>query len=415
MLAPFIALVLTAGELQADFAASDIPIVDHPPCDQIDGYDTRGAARREALQDAARLACRTGPPITPQEASDLLGSERFAFRADLDAGELVVAARPRQGAPGRSYGALSGPLDRVGDGIYATRFKLSHLNEAMLSFYLPPHLQSGSEPSTVERLHWRGPDAPSLAIITPELEGRIEYVTLYSDALRETRRLAIYTPPQHDRDAGGYPAVVIADGSEVEHLGYRIETYIAEGRIKPLVLIGLVSGAEGIVEEVEEPSHIIRNSDYLPGVVGPVERFEQHLTFAADEVLSFARDEYGVSKYRQDIAVNGRSSGGGFAFHAVMRRSDVFANALVHSPRATVPQDTPPAGPTSARFHIVAGRYETGFLSSARLADTELRAAGYDVRLTELSAGHTPEITEVTLAADLEGLFPGPAARSGSN
>jgi hypothetical protein len=121
MLAPIIAVVLAAGEIPADFADSDIRIVDHPPCELIDGYDTRGLTHREALQDAARLACRVGPPVTPQEASDLLGSERFAIRADLDAGEVLVAARPRDGAPGQSYGALSGPLDRVGEGIYTPR------------------------------------------------------------------------------------------------------------------------------------------------------------------------------------------------------------------------------------------------------------------------------------------------------
>jgi enterochelin esterase-like enzyme len=220
-------------------------------------------------------------------------------------------------------------------------------------------------------------------------------VTLYSEALNETRRLVIYTPPGHDPDAGDYPVLLVADGGKVSYYGRQIDVWIAQGRIAPMIMIGLVSGREGIVEETEDGVDY-RNADYLPDFLEPRERFDRHLTFAAQEVLAFARERYGVSTDRNKVGVNGRSSGGGFAYHAGVRRPDVFGHALVHSPGATVPGDPPPASDAAARFHIVAGRYETSFVASARRAAAALEARGYQVELTELSAGHTMEVTQVT-------------------
>ena len=133
--------------------------------------------------------------------------------------------------------------------------------------------------------------------------------------------------------------------------------------------------------------------------------------FAAEEAIDWAAETFAVSRDRADLAVYGRSSGGGFAYHAGLRRPDVFAHALVHSPGATVPGDIPPPGEASAAFHIVAGRYEISFMTSARLAHQGLQVAGYETTLTELSAGHTMEITAVTLADRLMETFPGPASR----
>jgi enterochelin esterase-like enzyme len=164
------------------------------------------------------------------------------------------------------------------------------------------------------------------------------------------------------------------------------------------------------VEDRSELTADIRNLDYLPEFFEPHARFNQHLTFAAEEAVWFAQARYGVSTDRADLAVYGRSSGGGFAYHAGLRRPDVFSHAIVHSPGATVPRDPPAAGEAAAQFHIAAGRYEPGFLSSARLAQAALTEQGYGSSLLELSAGHTQEITDATLIDTLIEIFPGAAA-----
>jgi enterochelin esterase-like enzyme len=402
-------LVSALANLAAGAGIEDeISWVGQPPCIRVDRYEPTGDPLRDAAVTAARMACRTGTPVSRAEAEALLGTNRFAFEVDLDADKVLVAARPSSGGSGRSFGALNADLDEISSGLYATRFRLAHLDEAMLTFYLPPFLQSDASLGEFQTQSWRGPNAPLMSIITPDADGQIEETTLYSEALGETRRLVIYTPPGHDPARMDYPALIVADGGKVHYYGRQIDAWISQGRIAPVVMIGLVSGREGIVEDTEDGVDY-RNADYLPDFLEPRERFDRHLTFAADEVLAFARERYGVSHDRTKIAVNGRSSGGGFAYHAGLRRPDVFGHALVHSPGATVPGDPPPASGASAHFLIVAGRYETSFMASARRAQAALDALGYEVELTELSAGHTMEITEVTLAPTLARLFPGDA------
>ena len=403
---------IVAAAVQVAGAPERGELYDYPACARVDGLEPTGDERYDMLADVARGACRTGRTINAEEAEALLGERRFAFHADAETGLITVAARPTQGV-GQAFGALNADLDEIAPGLFATEFRLARLAEAMLTFYLPPMLHSAADGSGEDfrQQYWRGPDAPALRIIAPEPQGALSDHELFSQALGETRRIAVYTPPGHDPDAGPYPAVVVADGGKVEYYGRQLDPLIASGQLAPLVLIGLRSGQDGIVGAREESSSDLRNGDYLPEFSRLPGRFEPHLVFAAEEAIDWAAETFAVSRDRADLAVYGRSSGGGFAYHAGLRRPDVFAHALVHSPGATVPGDIPPPGEASAAFHIVAGRYEISFMTSARLAHQGLQVAGYETTLTELSAGHTMEITAVTLADRLMETFPGPASR----
>lgn len=136
MLASTIALMLTAGAIQADFAASDIRIVDHPPCKLIDTHNTRDVAHRAALQEASRLACRVGPPVTSQEATALLSSERFAFRVDLEAGGDLVAGRYETGFLA-SARRVESALSALGYEVRLTEFSAGHTMEIPQSTLAP--------------------------------------------------------------------------------------------------------------------------------------------------------------------------------------------------------------------------------------------------------------------------------------
>jgi enterochelin esterase-like enzyme len=355
------------------------------------------------------LACRTGRPINATEAEALLGARRFAFDADVSTGLVTVAARPAEGGPGAASGALNADLDEIGAGLYASEFRLAGLEEGMLTFYLRSHLHSAADGSDDQfrMQHWRGPSAPTMRIIEPEPAGALSDHEVFSQALGETRRIAVYLPPGHDPGAGPYPAVIVADGGKVEYYGRQLDPLITSGRLAPIVLIGLRAGQAGIVEPKEASNSDLRNADYLPEFSRLPGRFEPHLVFAAEETIAWAASEFAISTDPADLAVNGRSSGGGFAYHAGLRRPDVFGHALVHSPGWSVPGDIPPPGEAQARFYIVAGRYESGFLRAARLAHGALSDAGYETSLTELSAGHTMEITQTTIADQLMAIFPG--------
>ncbi|OAB55825.1 hypothetical protein AY599_24130 [Leptolyngbya valderiana BDU 20041] len=388
-------------------------LVNHPPCAVVDDLQPVGDAHYDTLASAAREACRTGRRINAEEAEALLETRRFGFRADPDAGLITIAARPAGGAEGQAYGALNAPLDPIGDGLYASEFRLAALNAGMLTFYLAPELHSAADGSeeAFRMQHWRGPDAPVQRIVAPEPAGALSDHTLVSDALGETRRLVVYTPPGHDPGAGPYPVVYVADGGKVEYYGRQLDPLIAAGRLAPLILVGLRSGHDGIVDPPEGySSGNLRNADYTPDFPHGPPRFDKHLSFVTDEVVPWAADTFGAARDPGRVVVNGRSGGGAFAYNAGLRRPDVFGHAFVDSPAMGAPAEIPDTGEARATFHFVAGRYETGFISRARRAHRALSAAGHTSTLTELSAGHTMQITQVTLADRLMDLFPGAAA-----
>lgn len=405
ILVTVIAALATAGDAEAEPAN----LFGHPPCSVVDAHAYGSDPDRDVLAQVAAQSCRLDPPQRA-DALALLAGERFAFHADPAAGRVTIAARPRGGGAGRAHGGLNVDLDDLGAGVYASRFRLARLGEAMLSFYVTPDLQSGAPGAAeaVQIVHWRGPNAPALPIAAPDPLGAVETRTLHSESLQETRRLVIYTPPGHDPAGGPYPVVLMADGGDVHHYGRMLDPHIASGRLAPILLVGLVSGQDGIVEDRSEVSDDLRNVDYLPDFLEPYDRFPAHLVFAAEEATAYAREHFAASAARHETVVYGRSSGGGFAYHAALRRPDVFGAALAHSPGATVPGEPPAAGVEAAEFHIAAGLYEPGFLYAARNAEIALRGQGYDVALTELAAGHTQEISTATLIDTLSDLFPGP-------
>ena len=407
-------ILLLASALQqgAERAPDASTLINYPPCALVERVKPTGEAGYDALLQLARGACRTGRPINAAEAEALLGERRFAFRAEPERGLLTVAARPAGETPGRAHGALNAALDAIGAGLYASEFRLAELQAGMLTFYLTPELHSAAdgEDGAFRMQYWRGPEAPAMRIIAPEPAGTLAEHELYSQALGETRRLIVYTPPGHDPAAGPYPSVFVADGGKVAYYARQLDPLIVSGRLAPLVMIGLRSGHDGIVDPPEEHSSSdLRNADYTPDFPHGPPRFADHMVFAADEAPSWAAETFNISRDPAMTAVNGRSGGGTFAYQAGLRRPDVFGHALVHSPALGTPDEIPDTR-FRAMFHFVSGRYEPGFARRARWAAEELEAAGYETTLLELSAGHTMEITQVTLADRLMAIFPGPGA-----
>ncbi|MBI3438983.1 MAG: hypothetical protein HY054_10145 [Proteobacteria bacterium] len=151
--------------------------------------------------------------------------------------------------------------------------------------------------------------------------------TLRSDALHETRRINIYLPPNYV-NGRHYPAVFMADGENVDGYAALAEQLVRQHRMRPVVIVGAVSGQSGIVED-RAALHIddLRHADYLPNHPGAGDRFERHLRFFCHELTAYARRTYGVSSRRRDRAVTGASDGGVFALEAGLRCGNQFATA----------------------------------------------------------------------------------------
>lgn len=376
----------------------------YPACSLLEAAQPGEELTRQKI-DAGLQACALPmDDITPNDAARVLGDDRFAFEADPETGVLTLYARPHDINARLRLSGLSVEMTPISDTLASGRFRLADMSSAMLTFYLPPNL---AENGRFQIETWRGPDAPPQRMRVETLEGRIDQVELYSEALGETRRLEIYTPPDFDPAAGSYPAIFMADGGETAYFAYLIETGIQTGELEPLVIIGLVSGERGIVEEID-PTVDWRSADYLPGSYEAEPRFEQHMSFVTDEVAPWAVEHYAISEDPARRLVMGHSNGGVFAFNAGYRRPDQFGWAFPFSP-GWVGMDTLDFEmEEQARFRFGVGRYEPYFHVSAQNRHALLIERGYDSELAVFSAGHTDDIRNAVLIDWLGEVFPGP-------
>jgi enterochelin esterase-like enzyme len=377
---------------------------DYPACSLLETAQPSRDLTRQKI-DAGLQACALPmDDITPDSAARVLGESRFAFEAESESGVLTLYARPHDMNARLRLSGLSVELTPITDTIAAGRFRLLHMNSAMLTFYLPPNL---AENGRFQIVTWRGPDAPPLRMRVETLEGRMDQAELYSEALSETRRLEIYTPPGFDPAAGPYPAIFMADGGETAYFAHLIETGIQSGELEPLVVIGLVSGHWGIVDEID-PTVDWRSADYLPGWYGAEPRFEQHMRFVTETVAPWATHHYAISEDPARRLVMGHSNGGVFALHAGYRHPDQFGWAFPFSPGRVALDTLDFETEEQARFRFGVGRYEPRFHVSARNSHALLKERGYDSEFSDFSAGHTDDIRNAVLIDWLGEVFPGP-------
>lgn len=361
--------------------------------------------------DAVRDACSLpADDVTLAEAKALLGGKPVALEAK---DETLTLFQVSDGQPPFTCCSLQ-DLDwrNLGDDrTWVSRLHLKALQSGMLmQFAAPP----GPESADGNLLKWRGPDARPAPVPKPDLDGTLTEHELYSPQLGETRRLFVYqpaSPPAHEP----LPVLVLADGEELPFWARIVEPLIDSGKISPVLIVGLVSGQQGIVEDRSDLGSDIRNVDYLPSDLDghPPSRFDAHLAFVIETVLPWAQTHFSASTDRQQRVVAGMSSGGGFALNAGFRQPDIFAHAWPMSPGSDG-IDAPPPAPSgeTAAFRISAGYYEPGFLRSAKFSAENLSAAGYRIETHWYPAGHMQDQWELALPDNLEAVFPGPASAS---
>lgn len=396
-------MTIIAAMAASLLAVSDAPPIEwlnYPYCAAADAFDPGDDADLTLRREIALDACRLPLDLEPADIEAMLGEEDFAFEIEGD--ELVVARRGLAGL----QGALGGQLDEVDglEAVFANRFRLAQLNEALLTFYVIPEGATQITPDMMPG--WEGPDAPPKAVVENdgEIEGELIATELWSEALGETRRLHVYLPPGHEPGTS-YPSVFFADGGVVNYFARLIEPRIVDGSLPPMVLVGAESGQQGIVEDRSDIERDLRNADYLPGGIRGVNRFDAHLIFFADELVEHAIAHWGVNPDPTLRGVYGRSSGGAFSLQAGFRRPDRFGHAFSMSTGRGRIDQADAAPDNAARFYFAAGSYESTFVYNARRSAATLEAAGYDVRLETLSAGHTQEIDEAMLIPFLRDAF----------
>ena len=298
----------------------------------------------------------------------------------------------------------------LGDGrTFAARFHLKNLQSGLLKLTEKPLDQPLTDDDFII---WRGPDAPGEPIIKPDLAGTLSDHTLYSPELGETRKLIIYQPPQGEE--GPLPTLYLADGDSLHFLARIIEPLIDSGDIAPILIVGMPSGQEGIVEDRSELGGYIRSLDYLPADIPgePPSRFEAYLSYMADTLVPWVEKEFSAAQDPRMRAISGSSNGGDLSLNTGYRRPDVFGHAWPMSAgagkldTAVLPQGE------AATFRLSAGYYEPYFMSTTEASAKALRAAGYSVDAHWYAAGHMSDQWVHRLLENLKAVFPGPSARA---
>ena len=356
--------------LVATFADWRLTLADNSPCELVDWLAAQPA---EARPPDMRLpnTCALGiDDLTPEAARDLLGERAMFGRIDGDTVTVVTRSSDNQV---RLCCSIQGEFDRVGDSEYwATRRRLPAADQAML--FLVNTADRTSQPIFV-----RGPLAPpEPALARFPLQGQQLDHEFVSAALGETRLLRVYLPPGWTKDKR-WSALFMTDGNAPVYAPM-VEQMILDGAIPPTVIVSAESGR--VTEQGD-----MRSAEYIKGR----DRFERHMAFFAGELVSYARDEFGVSPDRNEVAVAGASNGGVFALWAGLLHPEIFGDAIAMSPGIVQISAEDLVHVPRARFHVSGGLYETGFYRGAQTAERALSQAGFEVTARYPAAGHAQD------------------------
>lgn len=380
----------------------------YPLCEAVEAHvpapDNLEARQRSIALEACQL------PTDMISVSDVdagLDGRPLALVPDLEQGALTILARHDDDASLGVLGTFRMPLTEIEAGRYAARLRLADMDTALMTVFL----NADSPTIVTDPVVWRGPSAPELAPRLTALKGRVEHHEVLSEAHGETRRIHVYLPPRHDLAAGPYPVVFMADGAETAHFAHQVEAAIEAGDLAPLIIVGVLSGPAGVVEDMSDFPTDLRAADYLTGWYEGEPRAQEHQRFFADELTRWASEHFGASTQREERAVLGFSNGASFARDAGYRRGDKFGWVMAYSPGRGPIRSVEAIDHPRARFRFAAGRYEPGFLLSSELTHNALSEAGYDSRLTLFTTGHTRDVRDVVLADWLGEAFPGPSDR----
>lgn len=151
--------------------------------------------------------------------------------------------------------------------------------------------------------------------------------TLESTALKETRRINVYTPPGYD--AAGktrYPVLYMPDGGEQEdfpHVATDVDTAIRAGELRPLIVVGIENTERR--RDMTGPTAVDEDRKIAPHVGGSA----AFRGFIRDELMPQVRRRYRVT---EEKAIIGESLAGLFIVETFFVQPELFDTYIALSP-----------------------------------------------------------------------------------
>ena len=190
--------------------------------------------------------------------------------------------------------------------------------------------------------------------------GHVAEVTYYSTALKDFRRMHVYTPPGYETGSGRYPVFYLLHGagdsddswSTVGRAGFILDNLIAANRARPMIV-------------VMPAGHVRAPTAATPPPPAGTDAFVRDFV---EDVMPYVRKNYRLASGRRNTAIAGLSMGGNQALNIAIPHLDKFAYIGIYSsglfgafPGGRGAAANPPAGPAWEQQH------------AARLADADLR------------------------------------------
>ena len=314
-------------------------------------------------------------------------------------GEMLTFFHREEARAVHVDGSFQVPMQRVENtDLWTVTVEIPNLSRAVIRYRFTTESPGGFwPPAQLEERsfqYWRGPEAPAPPKRVTTLSGRVYEHTLESDTLRESRRITVYLPPEHDADHH-YPVIYMADGEGASEYAAILEALTLKSKVPATVLIGIHSGGyRGDKEKVFDPSKDFRSVEYLAGFdqfapgVDP-SRFSAHEHFFLHEVGPWAEEHLGVSTDREQRLLFGFSNGGAFAVSVGIRNPEHFGKILAFAvgwaPALSVPAWD---STTYPRYYLAVGTLDDiMFETTSRWAEI-LKTRGFEYMFRARVSGH---------------------------
>ncbi len=225
---------------------------------------------------------------------------------------------------------------------------------------------------------------------TAAAKGQLLDASFHSRAMDGDFALKVYLPPKPARP-GPRPWLLVGLDAGFEDMGTVLDDLIATGQVPPLVAVGVVSRQGKRTKDLGYSDDFAR--------------------FLADELVPWARRQYGTTALRDHTILGGESRGGGMVLYTALHHPNVAGKVLaISTALENVPGGFPPArywlDPKNGwlieriletprrpvELFLTVGTLDTNLwvdrvVNSRRLRDV-LRAKGYKVHYTESTGAH---------------------------
>lgn len=290
-------------------------------CIALAGFILALAPAVKAQQPAGRAGGTPPPQVTSPE---LQADRRITFRIfapQAQAVRLAAGDIPGLGPTAQLTKAENGVWETTVGPVTPGTYRYNFNVDGVSTIDPRSPFTSESNNNTWSVVHVPGAEFADTKRVP---HGAVAAVTYYSTALRDFRRMHIYTPPGYERGNDKYPVFYLLHGAgdsddswtSVGRAGFILDNLIAAGKATPMVVV--------------MPAGHTRRGAAAQGATGRTAT-DEFVSDFVDDVMPFVEKGYRVLTDRSKTAIAGLSMGGNHALQVGIPHLDRFGYIGVFS------------------------------------------------------------------------------------